>query len=229
MAHHDGSTANNYIDMIGYGNSNDIVHPGAGNDTVFGWNGNDVIDDMVNDAGQGSGGNDTFYGEAGNDKLYGWTGNDWLYGGADGDTLFGEDGLDILYGEGGNDLLHGGQGKDYLYGGANDHDTFDFDNASESSEAVPDYIGGFDFGLTTTGDKIDVSGIDAKTGFFDFGNQAFTWGGTTSKGKGYLYAESYGAKDTIIKGNTDSDSYAEFAVVVHDKNPGSWLAIDFVL
>ena len=87
----------------------------------------------------------------------------------------------------------------------------------------------FEFGGVGTGDKIDVSSIDANTAIA--GNQAFAWGGTTLKGAGYLYAENSASGDTIVKGNVDGDATAEFQVAVADgaTNASLWLGLDFVL
>lgn len=219
-----GGYGDDYIDDLGFGligsGGNDKFYGGYGNDTLYGWTGTDTLD--------GGAGNDTLYGEAGNDYLDGWTGNDYLSGGSGHDTLLGWTGTDTLYGGDGNDWLNGEQGKDYLYGGGG-YDKFVFSVASDSNGSVPDYIGGFDFGGYTTGDKINVSSIDANV--WSTGNQAFKWGGTWNKGIGYLYAEEAGNGNTIIKGNVDYDSYAEFAVVVNDGNHGAsyWASFDFVL
>lgn len=228
-----GGSGNDTIDDLGFGligsGGNDKFYGGYGNDTLYGWTGNDTLDGGV--------GNDWLYGEADNDYLDGWSGNDYLSGGSGNDTLLGWTGNDTLLGgagtdslsgEANNDLLNGGQGKDYLYGGSG-YDKFVFNAASDSSGFAPDYIGGFEFGGYGTGDKIDVSAIDANV--WSIGNQAFTWGGTWNKGIGYLYAEEAGNGNTVIKGNVDYDSYAEFAVVVADgsKSASYWASFDFVL
>jgi Ca2+-binding RTX toxin-like protein len=109
MANLFGTSGNNVLDAIGYGNSNDNLYGYEGHDTLYGWDGNDNI--------YAGSGNDIAYGENGNDYIDGWTGNDYLSGGNGHDTLLGYDGHDTLYGDAGNDFLYGEKGTDKLFGG----------------------------------------------------------------------------------------------------------------
>lgn len=103
----------------------------------------------------GTSGPDTLDGGAGDDSLTGGAGNDSLTGLAGADTLNGLGGDDTLLGNGGADVLNGGAGSDVLTGGVG-NDSFVFAALSDSAVAHPDLITDF-----TTGDKIDVSAIDA--------------------------------------------------------------------
>ena len=77
----------------------------------------------------------------------------------------------------GNDTFIGGDGTDFFTGGAgNDIFTGAIDNPKTATKNGPisfDVITDF-----TTGDKIDLSGIDAKTGVA--GDQAFTFNGSSA-------------------------------------------------
>jgi VCBS repeat-containing protein len=81
-------------------------------------------------------------------------------------TLAGSQFANSLTGGAGADLIAGGGGADVLAGGLG-ADTFVFTATSDSAPTARDVI--LDFG---TGDKIDLSGIDANTGLA--GDQAFT-------------------------------------------------------
>jgi len=151
-------------DELGGGVGNDIIWAGAGNDTAFGGTGNDELSAAIgNDVAYGAAGNDTIFGANGNDTLSGGTGDDviWMgrghdvaYGAAGNDELQGGAGNDELWGGAGVDLLNGGAGNDTLRGGG-DSDTFVF-------SAGIDEVLGFGFG-----DQIDLSGVEAITGFAD--------------------------------------------------------------
>ncbi|MEP2532166.1 hypothetical protein [Shimia sp.] len=95
------------------------------------------------------GGFDEFYGEAGNDVLRGGLGFDRLFGGANADQLFGDLG---------NDTLNGGLGQDQMTGGAG-LDRFVF-----ASGFGNDTIFGFE---AADGEKINLAGVGAITGFAD--------------------------------------------------------------
>ena len=79
------------------------------------------------------------------------------------------------------------------------------------------------------GDRIDAAGIDANVSLA--GNQAFKWGGTVTKSKGYLWAENTPSGDTLVKGNIDGDVEAEFQVAVADgtRLASAWIAADLLL
>ena len=85
-------------------------------------------------------------------RVYGGTGNDMITGGT------------------GDDWLFGGDGGDTLTGGAGS-DTFYYDDVAQSTDGR----GATGSWTSASGDKIDVSGIDAIAGG---GNDAFTFLGS---------------------------------------------------
>lgn len=161
------------------------------------------FDDFVYSTAPGG----TQTGTALQDVLFGSTGADTLNGGASRDKLLGGLGNDTLNGGTGDDDLIGGAGRDVMTGGTG-YDWFVYDNASETGIGVArDLITDFVKGQ----DKIDLWDVDAKAGVS--GNQAFAWLGTASAftAAGQLrYAQVGG--NTIIYGNTDADSAAEFEI-----------------
>ncbi len=169
-------------------------------------------------------GADTLQGGTGNDTINGLGGADRILGGAGNDRLIGGSGNDTLLGQGGADRLIGGAGADFLNGGAG-RDIFDFNLLSESNPQSRDTIVGFEAAGAAAGDRIDVSGIDARTGGT---NDTFQFG--TATGIGRLWAANSGT-DTIIFGNTDADAAAEFAVRIQDgaTTASAYTAADFIL
>lgn len=136
-------------------------------------------------------------GGAGNDSMLGYSGNDTLDGGTGNDSLSGGDG---------NDSLIGGAGKDTLVGG-NGNDRFDFNALSElgTTSASWDVISGFVRGQ----DKIDLSTLDANTATTI--NDAFN-GTLIASTARFTAAGQLKLASSVLYGNTDSDSYAEFAI-----------------
>jgi Ca2+-binding RTX toxin-like protein len=126
------------------------------------------------------------------------------FGGAD--LLNGRAGNDVLQGDGGNDTLAGGGGADSLTGGAG-ADTFDYNAASESRGTGKDVITDFTRGI----DRIDLAGIDANAALG--GNQAFT--GFISATGTFSAPGQLKFTGGVLYGNTDTDSIAEFAIVVN--------------
>jgi serralysin len=220
---------------IAYGATIENARGGKVNDSLYG---NGVANSLFGNAGNdycfGDAGNDKIEGGKGSDTLDGWTGNDVIGGGNGNDTLLGYSGNDalgggpgndVLRGEDGNDRLTGGLGKDTFYGNAG-KDIFDFNTKTESAVgANRDVIAGFDNVGASAGDCIDLSTIDAKDG--TSGNQAFVWRGAGAfTGAGQLrYA--FSGSDTIISGNTDSDSTPEFQLALSGHH--FMIADDFVL
>jgi Ca2+-binding RTX toxin-like protein len=235
-------------DSIDAGSENDQVFGDAGNDVLLGGTGSDSLD--------GGDGNDLLEGAAGADVLTGGIGIDTASysssaagvtvnlaagtasgGDAAGDTfssieqvlgsgqqdvLTGDGNANTLWGMAGNDVLAGGGGGDLLKGGAGD-DTFTYNALSDStvSGAGKDVV--FDF---TTGDKIDLSAIDAD-GNSGNGDTAFTFGSGAFTGTaGELRVVTAGAIQVVYVDAT-GDKLPDFAINVVSDHPLT--ASDFVL
>jgi Ca2+-binding RTX toxin-like protein len=171
---------------------NSSTHSTSGSDNDDLWRGNSNDDHY--DGGQG---NDQVSGGNGNDELRGASGNDRLSGDLGADDLFGGDGDDVLVGGAGSDDLYGGLGND----------TFKYSNVLESglTSSTRDHIHDF-----SAGDKIDLSGIDARSG--NWSNDAFTYVGaasnvTSANANGALWFEN-----GILYGSNDRDTAAEFQI-----------------
>ncbi|MGH6734975.1 MAG: autotransporter-associated beta strand repeat-containing protein [Methyloceanibacter sp.] len=200
------------IDYAG-GDGNDVELTAAGA-IINGTNAANTINGAQTVAGQpfATQFRDVINGKNGNDKISGLGGDDILIGG---------NGNDKLFGDAGKDVLNGGRGKDVLSGGA-DKDFFDFDSIKDSvvgnqRDKIMDF-------KHSQHDKIDLSGIDAKTGS---GNQAFKWIGKSDfhDKKGELRYEDKGSK-VIVQGDVNGDGKADFEIFV---NVGSLAKGDFVL
>lgn len=150
----------------------------------------------------GNNGTDTIFNVEG---LRGTAFGDGLRGDNGANVLAGLDGADVLVASAGDDTLNGGAGADRMRGGLGS-DTFAFDRTTDSSWDARDVI--LDFSRAD-GDRIDLSGIDARP---LAGDQAFAFGSTRVGG---LSLAEDGA-DTLVLGNTDRDRDFELAIVVHD-------------
>jgi Ca2+-binding RTX toxin-like protein len=237
-------------DSIDGGTENDILFGDAGTDTIFGNTG----DDQIN----GGDGNDILIGSVGADALVGGAGVDLAHygnssfavtvnlalgtglgGDAQGDTLTGienvvgsnhddvltgDDNANQLAGGAGADILTGGAGGDLLRGGTG-NDTFVYLSISDSTvaSAGKDSIGDF-----TTGDKIDLSAIDAD-GNPNNGNTAFhfssTPGGFSGQPGEIKVVDVNGVQ--LVGGDTNGDRIIDFAINVYSDH--HLTASDFVL
>lgn len=216
---------------------------GSGNDTLTGdGNPNRIDGGAGDDTIDGGGGSDVLLGGAGIDTLSyalasgaitvslgltkaqitGGAGTDTvsafenLIGSAYADKLTGDASANVISGGNGADVITGGTGRDVLAGGAG-ADTFDFNFTTDSgtTEATADII--LDF---VQGDKIDLSGIDASAKLR--GNNAFLWIDTATIGTssaGELRYQQFDAGTnapyTLIYGDTDQDTAAEFVIRVN--------------
>jgi Ca2+-binding RTX toxin-like protein len=207
---------NNSDDHYYAGNGNDRLTGGNGADDLYGADGDDQLngdsgtDDLYggigNDVLSGGDGLDHLEGGFDNDRLDGGSGDDYLNGGAGVDSMVGGLGNDDLYGEDADDILVGGLGSDDLYGGLG-NDTFKISTVLESGLTISTRDRVFDF---TTGDKIDLSLIDAKVG--NRTNDAFAFIGDSSK---LTTANSNGAvwfENGVLYGSNDKDLAAEFQI-----------------
>lgn len=224
----DGGAGNDYISG---GEGTDNLLGGLGDDDLYGDSGADRLsggdgsDDLYggldNDVLAGNNGIDHLEGNEGNDSLDGGSSDDYLDGGLGTDNLLGGAGNDDLYGGDGADILFGGIGSDDLYGGlGNDSYTYSSILDSGLTSASIDHI--YDF---QSGDKINLSSIDAKYGFTR--NDAFTFVGSSS---GVTTANANGALwvvGDVVYGSTDRDTAAEFSIQVVGVT--NLTAADFVL
>lgn len=132
----------------------------------------------------------------------------------------------------GADILRGGAGRDLLYGNLadgtsdGDQDKFDFDAITESglTSTTRDWI--LDF--TDVVDRIDVSTIDANTAVA--GNQTFAAAfvaAFTVAGAQIKATQSGG--NVLVEFNTDSDTAAEFSLMVRNITVANLTAADFIL
>ena len=243
-----GNSSNNTL--YGGGYLDTTLKGLGGNDTLYGSTGNDFL--------IGGTGTDRFYGGTGSDTVdyadhatavkvdlaagkVTFPGKSWTAEtlssienaatGDSNDTLIGNSGANDLRGRGGNDWLSGGAGADRL-GGGKGFDTFVF-KAGDSTTSATDILRAVDAGKafdnpgSAKGDLIDLRAIDAVAGG---GDTAFKWGGTTKKTTGYLWLGTEGS-DTVVWGNTDSDSAAELKIKIADGSVGhtAYSAADFLL
>jgi len=137
-------------------------------------------------------------------RVYGGTGNDVITGSTDNDWIFGGDGTDTLTGGGGNDIFY-------------------YDALSQSNPAGRDGIQDFN-----TGDKMDVSGIDAITGG---GDDAFTFigAGAFTNHAGELRAATGGGGIWTVSGDVNGDGVADFELVVVVSDAHPLTSADFTL
>jgi hypothetical protein len=126
------------------------------------------------------------------------------------DALSGMGGADTLRGGGGSDTLNGGMGGDQLWGGSG-ADQFVFQTVGESRVQVAgrDTIADFN---AAEGDRLDLSSIDAS--LRQGGDQAFMLGGASFTGKSGELIQHIGDGGIIVKGDTNGDSRADFAVLL---------------
>ncbi|HWM31860.1 MAG TPA: PQQ-dependent sugar dehydrogenase [Methyloceanibacter sp.] len=197
----DNLTGNASANVLSGVDGNDSIVGGGGHDSLAGGAGADSLN--------GGDGNDTQTGGSGNDKLNGDAGNDTLDGGSGDDKLDGGDG---------KDFMSGGSGRDFFTGGAGS-DRFDFNLVSDSKTgSARDKI--IDF-KHSQGDKIDLSGIDARTN--TSGNNAFKFIGDKAFSK---TAGELRFKSNIVQGDVNGDGIADFEIHV---NVSKLVAGDFVL
>jgi Ca2+-binding RTX toxin-like protein len=204
-AGNDSITGGAGIDNLDGGDDNDILEGGAGADALAGGSGIDTASYASSAAGVSvnlatgavSGGDavgDTF------------SGIEQLLGSGFADTLTGNTGANTLWGMAGDDVLTGGVGADTLKGGAG-NDSFRYTATADSTVAAAGRDTITDF---TTGDKIDLSAIDANgegpgNTAFSFGTGAFTAAGQIrvlafAGGRYGVYLETTGnnVEDAII-------------------------------
>lgn len=211
-------------DLYG-GDGDDHLVGNRGADYLYGGDGHDRIEGNRGfDHVEGGVGDDSLIGGMGNDELYGGDGDDLMEGGIANDHLVGNLGADYLYGGDGQDIIEGNRGLDYIEGGVGDdsliggmgadeitgglgNDTYIFRSILDSGfdSSTRDRVVDFEYG-----DKIDLSAIDAKTGFTE--NDSFSFIGnelnlTATNANGAIWVVG-----DVVYGSTDFDTSAEFSI-----------------
>jgi Ca2+-binding RTX toxin-like protein len=239
----------NDADSIDAGTGNDIVFGDAGNDSLYGGDGDDQLnggdgnDVLISGAGadamDGGAGTDTVSyagsatgvtiglagtpgvgGDAQGDTL---TGIENLYGSSFADHLTGDANANTISGGAGDDVITGGGGADVLKGGAG-NDTFVYTAVSDSTVAAAgkDLIADF-----TSGDKIDLSAIDAD-GNAGNGDTAFSFGtGGFTGHAGEIRVVNFGNGVQGVYLDTNGDKVPESIINVISDH--ALTAADFVL
>jgi Ca2+-binding RTX toxin-like protein len=180
----------------------------------------------------------TIYGTAKNDAILGYNNLDTLRGGAGNDIVMntaithtyavildGGTGNDEIHDGGASNTIIGGLGVDTLDGG-DGNDIYKFDTIKDTgiTTATMDVIGQGsvgDYGSTwNTGDKIDLSAIDANSKIAD--NQAFSfWSGA------YANSVWFDSATSIVYADATGDAKADMAILVFGVT--SLAATDFSL
>ncbi|HEY7808522.1 MAG TPA: Ig-like domain-containing protein [Croceibacterium sp.] len=137
-------------------------------------------------------------------------------------VIYGGHGADTITGGAGDDKIYGGAGADTLTGGAG-NDTFAYMSAAHSTSGATDLITDF-----ASGDKIDLSAIDANT--VHSGNDAFTFIDTAafSGTAGELRVEETSIDHWVVQGDINGDGTADLMIDVTSVGH-SLAAGDFVL
>lgn len=152
------------------------------------------------------------YGTNRADKLVGTAGTDFIHGNGGSDRIDGGAGNDEIRGGSGNDRLTGGGGADLLHGG-DGRDTFVFRTTEESGvgSGHRDVIQWFQRGS----DTVDLSSIDANTAVA--GDQVFKFAGETRAVEANSISFYREGGSTIIQGDTNGDSTADFQIELNSK------------
>ena len=237
-------------DHLNGGTGNDFLDGGSGNDQVDGGEGDDQF---VGGHGEG---NDRYNGGGGTDEVTftsalagiavdlqrgtaGSRGVDDAGIGADrltsienvvagehDDLLIGSAVANVLDGRGGDDRIDGGRGADTSIGGTG-ADLFVISKASDTGlGSRADQIIDFS-GSDGQGDRIDLSGIDAKKGFTKLDHFRFLDTAPVASGDSSNGVVWFDAAQGCVFASTDKDVQAEFAIRVLGVTHMS--AADFVL
>jgi VCBS repeat-containing protein len=150
-------------------------------------------------------------------------GNDTITGSSSADRINGQAGNDTLNGGGGDDFISGGLGVDQLTGGTGADSFLFLKKETGGTIASADTIADF---LSSDGDRIDLSGIDANS-VNGAGDDAFSFIGTSAFGKvaGQLRYATQGA-DAYVSGDLNGDGVAD--LVIHLKNVSTLSSGDFI-
>jgi Ca2+-binding RTX toxin-like protein len=127
-----------------------------------------------------------------------------IFAGEGNDTILGGAGADSISGRGGDDRIVGGGGADTLRGDAG-NDVFAYLAVSDSGTGSADSIIGF-----TTGDRIDLSAIDAQAGG---GDDAFTYiGSQTFTAAGQVRVTQTGSGSWLVEADVNGDALADLSI-----------------
>ena len=211
-------TGNSLSNTLYASSGNNVISGGTGTeaDTVsylYGVSGSTGVTITLGTSGAqatGGSGSDTLVNI---EKLYGSNYADKLTGSGSGNTFYGMGGNDTLDGSAGNDWINGGVGTDSLIGGTG-NDVFDFNAFADLGlGSTRDVIAGWN-----TGDKIDLTTIDWNT--TTAGDQAFSYQGSAAFSAAGQVRYSAG----VLQFNTDSDTSAEYELVITGSAPTSLTA-----
>jgi Ca2+-binding RTX toxin-like protein len=162
--------------------------------------------------------------------INGTTGNDLINGTNEAEAINGNAGNDTINALAGNDTINGGAGADNMTGGAG-NEIFAYSATTDSAVATPDTIQDFvsDFMNAASSDLINLSAIDARTQFGQFGNQAFNFVAAQNAGvvaNSITWSESGG--NTIVRGDVNGNTTADFQIILIGTGK-NLVAADFVL
>jgi Ca2+-binding RTX toxin-like protein len=131
-------------------------------------------------------------------KLYGYGGDDTLHGLAGDDFLSGGEGADALIGGTGRDTMTGGAGSDMFVFADGDLGGY----ARTTADRITDF---------TSGDKIDLSAVDANVSVGSDQSFSFIGTGAFTHSAGELRYEQI-AGNTYVSGDTNGDGFADFMI-----------------
>ncbi|MGF6227299.1 Ca2+-binding RTX toxin-like protein [Inquilinus ginsengisoli] len=218
-AGNDSITGGAGADQLDGGDDNDFLEGGADADSLTGGAGIDT----ASYAGSGAGvivvlGGASSGGDAQGDTL---AGIEQVMGSGFADTITGDAGANTLWGLSGDDVLTGGAGADVLKGGAgNDHFSYGATGDSTLAAAGRDTITDF-----TTGDRIDLSAIDANGA--GPGNTAFTFGTGAFTAAGQIRVLDFGGGRYGVYLETTGNNVEDALITVYSDH--ALTAADFVL
>ena len=197
---------------------------------LYAWTQDKTVS-VVLDGPDGAARNDTYQVTDDNRLVLGLGGNDVLAGDGSRDLLDGGTGNDVLRAFAGDDALSGGGGSDRLSSGSG-YDRLDYDYVADSGPAARDLILDFSGIGPATGDRIDLSTIDADSSLP--GNQRFDFKGTNAfDAAGQIRVAPFASgSNTLIQANADTFlATSELEILVQDGSvlPEQWAANDFIL